>query len=482
VAVQQQLTIVQINDLHAYLEPHPEVFYGGAGIEYRDAGGVGRIAAVLGQVRAEAPGRVLFGDGGDTFHGTYPAVQTHGQALVPVMNALAPDAMTAHWEFAYTPRGLKDLAGRLDYPVLANNVWAQDGGRPFFDPYTIQETGGLRIGLVGIAANFIGQMMPPPFSEGVTFTSGYDDLPPILDRLRREERVDLVVVLSHLGFPLDMQMAARTAGIDVILSAHTHHRLAQPARVGDTLLIQSGSHGSFLGRLDLTLEAGKIAAYTHRLIAIDAGIAPDPHVAALARQALAPYRDLLDEVVGETAVGLHRGLNMESTWDNLILEALLDHTGAQVAFSNGWRYGAPVPPGPVRLGDLYNALPVDPPVSTVTLTGAELQAMIEENLDHTYARDPYQQKGGYLKRALGLRVYFKIENPPGQRVQQIFVGDQALDPHQRCTAAFITQQGVPQKFGTDRQNHPDKMIDVLRQYLARTRPVRPALRGTFTAV
>ena len=97
-----------------------------------------------------------------------------------------------------------------------------------------------------------------------------------------------------------------------------------------------------------------------------------PTVDELIRQALAPYKNDLSEVVGETATALNRGTTLEATMDNFLLQALLESTGAQLAFSNGWRYGAPIVPGKITLNDLYNIIPMNPPVSTVELTGEEI--------------------------------------------------------------------------------------------------------------
>jgi 2',3'-cyclic-nucleotide 2'-phosphodiesterase (5'-nucleotidase family) len=134
---------------------------------------------------------------------------------------------------------------------------------------------------------------------------------------------------------------------------------------------------------------------------VEESIAPDQSVQALVDQALAPYRGELLQVVGHTSTALHRNTMLESTMDNLLLQSILDHTGVQIAFSNGWRYGAPIAPGPVTLNDLWNIIPVNPPISLVELTGEQIQAMLEESLEHVFARDPYHQMGGYVKRMLG---------------------------------------------------------------------------------
>ncbi len=481
-ATAKSLTIVQLNDSHAYFDLHPEMFWRGDGTVYRPAGGYARIATILKQIRSENPGRVLFCDCGDTLHGTYAALQTKGEALIPILNTLSPDAMSAHWEFAYGPRTFKQRAAELNYPILAANVFDDETGEPFFPPYAVKEIGGLRIGLIGLACNIVDKTMPASFSTGVRFTLGRDELPPIVERLRAQERVDLIVLVSHLGFPQDMKLVSEVRGIDVCLSAHTHNRLYQPAIQGQTLVIQSGCHGSFLGRLDVEIEGGRVVAYTHELIEVAAAIRPDPAVDELVRNALAPYQDELSTVVGETATALNRGTTLEATMDNFLLQALLESTGAQLAFSNGWRYGAPVLPGEITLNDLYNIIPMNPPVSTAELAGDELIAMLEENLERTFARDPYEQMGGYVKRGLGFHAYIKLENPPGQRVQQAFVDGELVQPGRNYPTAFVTEQGVGPHYGRNRQHQSQHAVDALRAYLAAHRPLHAELRATFVAV
>ncbi len=478
----RSLTIVQMNDSHAYFDLHQEMFWQGDHAVYRPAGGYARIATLVKQIRAESPGRVLLCDGGDTIHGTYPALKTEGEALIPILNSLSIDAMTAHWEFAYGPKVFHQRVTELNYPMLANNVYDKETKQPLYPSSIIKEIGGLRIGIVGIASNIIDKTMPPSYSEGIYFTLGKDELPPIINMLRVQKKVDLIALISHLGFPQEMKLLSEVQGIDICLSSHTHNRLYKPVLNGKTIVIQSGCHGSFLGRLDVEIEGGQIVDYTHRLIEVEADIQPDPTVNELIRQALAPYKDELSEVVGETATALNRGTTLETTMDNFLLQTLLESTGVQLAFSNGWRYGAPIVPGKITLNDLYNIIPMNPPVSTVELSGEEITAMLEENLERTFSCDPYKQMGGYVKRCLGLNVYFKIENPQGHCIQKIFIGDEEIQPNRYYMAAFVTPQGVPQKYGLNRENRSERIIDAMRKYLVNHRPLRAELRGTFVAV
>ena len=476
------LSIIQMNDSHAYFDIHQEIFWEDGHAVYRPAGGYARIAAITKQIRAENPGRVLFCDCGDTLHGTYPALKTNGEAMIPVLNVLGLDAMTAHWEFAYGPDILKKRAAELDFPMLAINVYDQASNNRIFQPYTIKEVGGLRIGLVGIASNIIDKTMPPSYSEGIKFTLGRDELPDIIEILQSKEKTDLIILISHLGFPQDMKLLSEVPGIDICLSGHTHNRLFGPVRQGKTIVIQSGCDGSFLGRLDLEVEDKIIADYRHSLIEVASDVIPDPEADALIRRVLAPYTGELSKVVGQTATALNRATTLESTMDNFLLQALLENTGAQLAFSNGWRFGAPIVPGDVTMNDLYNMIPMNPPVSTVELTGKELLEMLEENLERTFSCDPYLQMGGYVKRCLGLTFYFKIENPSGHRIQKLFVGNEEAAPDHIYSAAFVTMQGVPQKYGRNRKDHTDRIIDVLQNYLAKHSPIDAELRGTVVVV
>ena len=476
------LTIVQMNDTHAYFDIHQEIFWHGDHAVYRQAGGYARIATIVKQIRTESQGNCLFCDSGDTLHGTFPAIDTQGKTMIPVLNSLGLDAMATHWEFAFGPTVFKQRVAELNYPMLAINVFDKETKKPVFQPYVVKEIGGLRIGLIGIASNIVDKTMPPSYSEGIYFTLGKDELPPIIDVLRTKEKVDLIVLISHLGFTQDMKLLSEIQGIDVCLSGHTHNRLYKPVFVGKTILIQSGCHGSFLGRLDLEILDGQIVDYKHQLIEVEASIQPDSTVDELVIQALAPYTKQLSEVVGETATALNRGTSMETTMDNFLLKALLESTGTQLAFSNGWRYGAPIVPGNITLNDLYNIIPGNPPVSTTEISGEELREMLEENLERTFSCDAYNQMGGYVKRCLGLNVYFKIENPAGLRIQELFVGNEEIQADKYYSAAFVTMQGVPQKYGRNRLNQSEHIIDAMRKYLVNHRPVNAELRGTYCAV
>lgn len=477
-----RLTIFQMNDTHGYVEPHRELVWRGATPSYPVLGGYARIKTLLDDARRGNPGGVLALDNGDTFHGTYLAVSSKGLALVPLVNSLGLDAMTAHWEFAWGPRHFMDLARSLAHPVLAANCFAKESGERPFPGTMVVERAGLRIGVVGLAATIIDKSMPPHFSTGLRFTDGVKETDEAVGQLRGKDLVDLVVVLSHLGFPQDMELAKEVRGIDVLLSGHTHNRLEHPALVRDTILIQSGCHGSFIGLLDLDVRGGRVVSYRHRLIEVNDGIQGDPGMDSLVDEVMSPHRSMLGETVGRTDIGLHRGTTLCAPMDDLLLAAVADAADTAIAFSNGWRYGAPVPPGRVTMNDLWNMVPTNPPVSTADLTGAEITEMLEENVERTFSGKPFRQMGGYLKRFRGLTIYGKLENPAGSRIERVFAMDDPLDASQTYRVAFITAQGVPERFGKNRRDLPIGAVAALRTYLQAGKKPGPETLGRFVAV
>ena len=476
-----KITIIQLNDLHGYLEEHWEHFWDGNHSKYMRVGGLPRICSFIENIKKESNNDFVFLDGGDTFHGTYPVVSSKGEVLIPLLNDLSLDAMTAHWDFAYGPDRLYDIVDKLNYPMIAGNCYHKDTDKLVFPPYIIKEVKGVKFGIIGIAATIVDKTMPKHFSEGIYLTLGNKELPKYIKELKGKG-AEIIMLNSHLGFPQEMQIAQEVNGIDIILSAHTHNRVYEPAEVNDTIIIQSGCHGSFLGRLDITIEQGNIKSYEHELVVLDDKYEENINMKSKIEEIMKPHRNKLDKIVGYTKTNLDRYQVLESTMDNFLLQSLIDYTNAEIAFSNGWRYGAPVHTGPITENDLWNIIPVNPPVSTTKITGEELWEMMEENLDRTFAKNPYDQMGGYVKRCLGLNLYFKIENPKGERIQEFFINDKPLNKSRFYNAVFVTSQGIPEKYGKDRKNLNINAVEAMKIYLEKKKTIASPLINTIVAV
>lgn len=477
--MKKELSIIQINDTHGYIEPHLELFYDEEGVILEKAGGFSRIKTVIANTQKERSTFVF--DNGDTFHGTYEAVDSKGWNLIPLVNNLGIQAMTFHWDIAYGPKHLKAIGEKLNYPILAINAYEEKTDELYFEPYTIIEQDDISIGIIGIAATIIDKTMPAHFSEGLYFTLGNEELPQYIKELQKKE-VDLIVVLSHLGFPQDVQMMKEIDGVDICLSGHTHNRLSKPVNIDGTIIIQSGSQSSFIGKLDLTIEGKKIMELDHLLIRMAEDIPENQEMEKLIEKAVHPYKQQLAEVVGYTDGSLHRGWNMESTMDNFLLEAIQHQTNSELVFSNGWRYGAPIDKGPITLKELYQIIPMDPPISTVKLSGREIYEMLEENLENTYSAEPYQQMGGYLKRALGLKAFFKVESPTDYRIQKLLIGEEAIDLDRIYSVSYVTNQGVPEKYGEEHTYLDMHAIEAMKIFLKEKEIYHAKLFGTFEMI
>ena len=275
------VTILQLNDLHGYLEPHWEMVREEPNWSFKKLGGLAKIASLFKSTRVSASGPVLTLDNGDTFHGTYVANHDRGLSMVPLMNSLKFDAMATHWEFAYGPEGVKEIERQLDYPMLAINCYSKETEKLFFKPYKIIDRNGLKIAVIGLACPIVDKTMPPSFSEGIRFTIGNEELPKWIKTAKEKERADLIVVLSHLGFPQDVELAKEVSGIDILVSGHTHNRMNHAVVINGAIIFQSGCHGSFIGKLVAKVTNLKITSFEHSLIAIDETIDDDSNVRRL---------------------------------------------------------------------------------------------------------------------------------------------------------------------------------------------------------
>lgn len=198
---------------------------------------------------------------------------------------------------------------------------------------------------------------------------------------------------------------------------------------------------------------------------MEESITEDPEIKDIVTEIMRPYQNKKNTVRGKTATILHRYNTINSSADVLLLSAIQFVSHTDIAFSNGWRYGAPIAIGEITDWDLYNLIPMNSPVSTVELTGLEIIEMLEENLERTFSPQPMTQMGGYVKRGLGLHINMRIENPKGHRIQEIYIGNKPLDKKKYYTASFVTSQGVPEKFGRNRIELTVNAVHAMIEYL-----------------
>ncbi|RAL22276.1 bifunctional metallophosphatase/5'-nucleotidase [Lujinxingia litoralis] len=468
-----ELTVLFVADLHAQLYEHPELFWHeGQEDRLEMAGGFARVAAAIDAIKAENPGRVLVLDGGDTLQGAGEAALTQGAAVVPALNALGLDAaIPGNWEVAYGPQVLKDRAAELDFPLFAANLRDEASGERLFAPYIIREVGEVKVAVIGYTDPDVPFRQPPAYSRGLSY-QGPEELPALIDEVRQDQGADVVLLLSHIGLAKAVQLTGELEGIDVHLSSDTHERTYEPIVEKSTWVVEPGAFGSFLGRLDLKVHRGQIVDKRWELIELTAEAYPeDAEVRALIDQATAPTRAELSQVIGHTSGVLARHNVIETTLDNLLSDALREATGTEIALSNGFRFGNPVLPGPIVEGDLWKFYPVVTELKTGQVSGAQIRAFWERELENVFAHNPADRFGGWIPRPSNMSVRFEARAPRGERVKEIRVGGELLDDERLYTLTACEREGdephmlcrIPNAQNT--RIHTLDAHDAVRQYL-----------------
>ena len=467
----KRVTLLYFTDIHAHLESHPE-YVPGASPEIQIMGGFARLKTAIERERANCDGACFLLDGGDEFQGTGPATWSEGEVVLDPLNALGSDAFVpGNWEAAYGPERFKQTMARLRCPVICYNLHDEASGERVFRPSLIVERGGVKVAFVGITDIGASRRQPPTHFRGMD-TARVQGLRDFVKELRARERPDLVVAVSHTGLTISRQFAREIPEFDVILSAHTHERTTREIMEGNVIVVEPGCFGSFLGRVDLVLKPGGVASHTFRLIPVLASrYDEDPKMKALVDKSLAPHRSRMTEPAGTTETLLMRYDVLETTADDFITDAVREIANADIGFSNGFRFGVPIPPAAITEADLWSLLPMDARMKSGWITGQQLMAYLERELELVYSKDPWKLNGGWGVRASGMTMVFKASAEPGRRLVSVKVNGRDVEDGQRYTIAGCEREGEPLDMicrhpGThDAKVLPLSVHQALRQYL-----------------
>lgn len=404
--------------------------------QYGKVGGLAQVATIVQQERSAMPDRTLLLDAGDTWYGSGIGLLTEGRAMVQVMNEIGYDAMTLHWEFNFGKDVVLQRIKEARFAVLAQNLVDEFDER-VLPASLVRNLGGTKVGVIGQAYP-LSLLTTERRDANAGWRMGYqeDKLGAEIQRLRREEGVDLVVVISHMGYQQERVIAEMVPGIDVIVGGHTHDILWRPDRVGSTLIVQAGSHGKFLGELDLDIRGGKIDGFQHRLIPVlSERVEPHPAVKSVIDGLYQPFDERLGQVVGETATVLYRRSLFGGTTDALMTTAYRARVNADAGCAPGWRFGTSVLPGPIVAGDVYDAMkPTPSPLYGARLEGRQIRAAIEDNLDNVFNPDPLLRLGGEALRCSGVTGDLNRAATRGSRVTRLLVNGAPIEDRQYLVA------------------------------------------------
>jgi sulfur-oxidizing protein SoxB len=422
--------------------------YQEAAHRYGQMGGFAHLKTLIDRLRSEAgAGNSILLDGGDLWQGSGLADAMQGADMVEAANSLGVEIMTGHWEFTYGEKTLRQNLDRFKGEFVAQNVFLTDeaafNNAPAFDAASgrvfkaaaIKEVNGHRIGIIGQAMPYVPIAHPKRFTPDWTFGVRDAEMQKVVDGLRRQDKVDAVILLSHNGMDVDLKLASRVTGIDVILGGHTHDALPQPTVIanaaGKTLVTNAGSSGKFLAVLDLDIGIGSIKDARYRLLPIYTNlIKPDRDMQALIDRLRAPYAAKFGEKLATADELLYRRGNFTGPMDQVICDALRRELDAQIALSPGFRWGATLlADQPITMEDVLAETAITYPEVYVTdMTGSQIKAAMEDIVDNLFNPDPYYQQGGDMVRIGGMNYACAPNEGAGKRISDMTLDDgKALD-------------------------------------------------------
>ncbi|MCC7311332.1 MAG: thiosulfohydrolase SoxB, partial [Sulfuritalea sp.] len=307
---------------------------------YGKVGGFAHLATLVKRLRAERPGALLL-DGGDTWQGSATALWSKGQDMVDACKLLGVDIMAGHWEFTLGDKRVleiveKDFGGKSGPKIdfVAQNIKTSDFGDKVFEPFTMREMNGVKVAVIGQAFPYTPIANPRWMVPDWTFGIQDDNMQKTVDEARAKG-AQVVVLLSHNGMDVDLKMATRVTGIDAIMGGHTHDGVPKPVIIknagGQTLVTNAGSNGKFLGVLDFDVNNGKISDFRYKLLPVFSNLLPaDVEMAALIDKVRAPHKTRLEEKLAVSEGLLYRRGNFNGSWDQLILDAIMEVQGADI--------------------------------------------------------------------------------------------------------------------------------------------------------
>ncbi len=410
---------------------------------YGKVGGFAHLATLIKNVRAQRPGALLL-DSGDTWQGSGTAYWTNGADMVGAQKLLGVNVMSAHWEFTLGAERVKeivekDFKGSIDF--VAQNVKTADFGDQVFKPYTIKIMNGIKVAIIGQAFPYTPVANPRHFTPDWTFGIQDDNMQKMVDEARTKG-AKVVVVLSHNGMDVDLKMATRVTGVDVIFGGHTHDAVLQAVPVkntkGTTLVTNAGSNGKYLGVMDLDVRNGKVQGYKYRLLPVFSNLIEADHgMADYIKKVRAPYEAKLNEKLAVTEELLYRRGNFNGTFDQVIVDALMQVKGAEIAFSPGFRWGTSLLPGDnITMERVLDQTCITYPATTLNeLTGQQIKDVLEDVGDNLFNPDPYYQQGGDMVRVGGLHYTCNPGEKIGSRISNMMLGGKLVDSNKKYLVA-----------------------------------------------
>ncbi|MEA3423301.1 MAG: 5'-nucleotidase C-terminal domain-containing protein [Bacillota bacterium] len=466
-----ELTIVHTNDIHGF---YVEGKYDGMG--------AAKIGAYVDAVKADNPD-TLFIDAGDALQGNNLVTLSEGEYGVDIMNALGYDVMVAgNHEFDYGSERLLELEEMLEFPILAANV-KYDDGTEFMEAYIIKEFDDFSVGIFGLATPETTYKSHPDNTVGIVFEDPSVVAAEMVAEL--ESQVDVIIALTHLGVEGDvssMLLAENVEGIDLIVDGHSHTDLDYGLMVNGTLIVQAGEKSKNVGVVKFDIEGGEVVevdAYQYDKSESAEG-AEDQDILDLVNDLKALNEVIENEVVAYSPIELIGEREFvrtgETNLGNMLTEALLDISGADIAFTNGGGIRTSIDVGDVTKGEVLTVLPFGNTVRVIELTGADVIAAVENGISD------YPEPKGAFPHIAGITVKFDSTKEAGSRVVEILVNGSLINETATYTMAtndFLVAggDGYTMFKGKNVVAEYGAMDEVMIDYMANTGFAKAAITG-----
>lgn len=493
----KKVTILQIADIHSYLNPHEELFVENENIVFRKAGGLAHIKTLVNQIKNQNPEGTLLIDGGDFYQGSGESVLSQGSIFPKVVKAMDYDLLIpGNWEVIYGKEIMMDLMNQYYTNVISSNMFHQEGQSPLFPQSWTTVKNGVKIGFIAYNDPEIPIRQNPGYSEGIAFTQVHQNLKALIQELKVQQKVDVLFLVAHIGISKQVALANHpdVEGVDFILGNDTHERIRKPIEGKYAKVVEPGAFGSFLGKLEVTVSNGTMVSYDYELIEVDPEKYPaNRKLQRVIDKQIKPFKKEMNSIIGYTTTPLYRYLVVENPMDNLITDALLWKSGADFATSNGFRFGVPILPGDsgkkeITHRDLWRMLPVDEHMKIADVTGQQILDWLEKEINNVYAKDPLKRFGGWLVRFSGMTLKFDSSKDFGNRVLEVTIQGNPLQKDKIYKMASCNRTGEPLSTMCRMPNAKNAVIqsytlhDAVKDYLSHFKVVSPKIDGRAQAV
>src|SRR5690554_3177314 len=490
------ITILQTADIHGQLDKHQELFVEKGDVVFKERGGLSVIKTIFEKERAKNPGRTIVVDGGDLIQGSGYAAASEGKIFSDIVREMNYDlVMPGNWEVVYGKEIMLEVMKRYNTAIIAQNMRHEADGKNLFPPYWIREIDGIKVGFIGINDPDIPFRQAPSYSRGILFNGVDSKVEETIERVKFGEKADIIILLTHIGLAKQVDLANNPISrhVDYILGNDTHERIRKPIQGRYAKVMEPGAFGSFVGKLTLHFENGRLISDDYDLIEVDQVKYPkDKALQSLIDKKKAAYEEELEKVVGYTSEPIYRYLVVENAMDNMITDAMRWKTGVDISFSNGFRFGNPIvpqngEPAQITRNDLWNMLPIDDYVKTGKVSGSQLMEWLEKETHNVFAQNPTERFGGWFVRFSGMEVRFNSTAEKGNRVESVLINGKPLEINKMYTISACTREGDPDDMlcrmrnVQDVETQPFTMHDAVMEYLEKFSPVSPKIDGRAIA-